>query len=327
MPEFRYHGAMSHIILLIETYGLLIVFGTVLLEQIGLPIPAMPILIVAGALAAAGDVNWPACLAASMIACLISDYFWFRAGRFYGKRVLRLLCRISLSPDYCVSQTEDKFRRYGAKSLIVAKFIPGFNTIAPPLAGATGTSTPRFLAFSIAGALLWSGVGIGVGAWFHASVDEVLGSLEAMGGVALSGLLALLALFVLYKYIERRRFLRSLPVERIQMHELQDLIDGGHAPVIIDARSLTAQQLEQAIPGALNYLDCTPGELMATLDKDSHIVVYCSCPNDVTAAQVARQFLANGFHRARALQGGLDAWHAHHGTGGQQDPRLAGSVA
>ena len=96
------------------------------------------------------------------------------------------------------------------------------------------------------------------------------------------------------------------------MHELRELIDRGQAPVIIDARSLTAQQLEQAIPGAIDYLSCAPGDLMASLDKDSHIVVYCSCPNDVTAAQVARQFLANGFHRARALHGGLDAWNAHH---------------
>lgn len=307
---------MSDIILLIETYGLLIVFGTVLLEQIGLPIPAMPILIVAGALAVAGDISWPACLAASVVACLISDFFWFRAGRFYGKRVLRLLCRISLSPDYCVSQTEDKFRRYGAKSLIVAKFIPGFNTIAPPLAGATGTSTAQFLAYSVAGGLLWSGVGIGLGVWFHASVDDVLGWLESMGGTALVALLAALALFVLYKYIERRRFLRSLPVERIQFHELQSLLDGGHAPVIIDARSLTGQQLAQAIPGSVNYLGCEPGELMASLDKDRHIVVYCSCPNDVTAAQVARQFIANGFHRARALHGGLDAWNAHQAAPG-----------
>jgi membrane protein DedA with SNARE-associated domain/rhodanese-related sulfurtransferase len=310
--HFSYHVAMSKLILLIQTYGLLIVFGTVLIEQIGLPIPAMPILIVAGALAAAGEISWPACLAASLAACLISDYFWFRAGRFYGKRVLRLLCKISLSPDYCVSQTEDKFNRYGSKSLIVAKFIPGFNTIAPPLAGAMGTSTPRFLAFSVAGALLWSGVGIGLGAWFHASVDRLLDTLDTMGGAALAGLAAILALFVLYKYIERRQFRRSLPVERIQMHELRDLIDRGQGPVIIDARSLTAQQLESAIPGALNYLACEPGQLMASLDKDSHIVVYCSCPNDVTAAQVARQFLANGFHRARALHGGLDAWNAEH---------------
>jgi membrane protein DedA with SNARE-associated domain/rhodanese-related sulfurtransferase len=318
-PDFRYHVAMSQLILLIQTYGLLIVFGTVLLEQIGLPIPAMPILIVAGALAAGGEISWPACLAASLAACLISDYFWFRAGRFYGRRVLRLLCKISLSPDYCVSQTEDKFRRYGSKSLIVAKFIPGFNTVAPPLAGAMGTSTARFIAFSVAGGLLWSGVGIGVGAWFHASIDELLDTLDTMGGIALAGLLTLLALFVLYKYIERRRFLSSLPLDRIQADELNDLIDGGQGPLIIDARSLTAQQLQQAIPGALSFLSCDPGQLMASLDKDRHIVVYCSCPNDVTAAQVARQFLANGFHRARALHGGLDAWNAHHAAA-QADP-------
>jgi membrane protein DedA with SNARE-associated domain/rhodanese-related sulfurtransferase len=305
---------MSQLILLIQTHGLLIVFGTVLLEQIGLPIPAMPILIVAGAMAAGGEISWPACIAASVAACLVSDYFWFRAGRFYGKRVLRLLCKISLSPDYCVSQTEDKFKRYGSKSLIVAKFIPGFNTVAPPLAGAMGATTPRFLVFSIAGALLWSGVGIGAGAWFHASIDEVLDTLDAMGGVALAGLLGLLALFVLYKYIERRRFLKGLPVDRIRIDELASLIDGGQAPLIIDARSLTAQELESAIPGALNYQACEPGKLMASLDKDRHIVIYCSCPNDVTAAQVARQFLANGFHRARALHGGLGAWNAYHSS-------------
>jgi membrane protein DedA with SNARE-associated domain/rhodanese-related sulfurtransferase len=311
---------MSNLILLIQTYGVLIVFATVLLEQMGLPIPAMPILIVAGALAVGGEISWVACLAASLAACLISDFFWFRAGRFYGKRVLRLLCRISLSPDYCVSQTEDKFNRFGSKSLVVAKFIPGFNTIAPPLAGAMGTSTPRFLLFTALGGLLWSGVGIGAGVWFHNSIDDVLDTLDTMGGVALSGLAGLLALFVLYKYIERRRFLGSLPVERIQVRELRELIDGGRAPLIVDARSLTAQQLEEAIPGSLNYLSCDAGELMASLDKDRHIVVFCSCPNDVTAAQVARQFLTNGFHRARALHGGLDAWNAHHAQAGDSAP-------
>ncbi|WP_426174976.1 VTT domain-containing protein [Massilia sp. TWR1-2-2] len=303
---------MSQLVLLIQQYGVLIVFAVVLVEQIGLPIPAMPLLIVAGALAAGGEISWAACLAASLAACMLSDFFWFRAGRFYGKRVLRLLCKISLSPDVCVSQTEDKFRLYGVKSLIVAKFIPGFNAVGPPLAGAMGTSAPRFLAFSFTGSLLWSSVGVGAGMLFHNSVDRLLASLETMGGAALSTLAGLLVLLVLYKYVERRRFLRLQPVERIELQELHALLDGGHAPVIIDARSLTAQQLEAAIPGALNYLDCTTGELMTALDKDSHIVVYCSCPNDVTATQVARQFLANSFHRARALHGGLDAWNAHH---------------
>ena len=302
---------MSQLVHLIQTYGVLIVFGTVLLEQIGLPIPAMPMLIVAGALAAGGEISWAACLAASVAACLISDYFWFKAGRFYGKRVLRLLCKISLSPDYCVSQTEDKFRRWGAKSLVVAKFVPGFNTVAPPLAGAMGATTPVFLAYSVAGGVLWSAVGIGAGMLFKDGIEEVLTTLETMGGVALSGLAVLLAAFVLYKYVERRRFRQSLPVERIRMDELSALLDSPEPPVIIDARSLTAQQLERAIPGALPFAGCEPGQLMASLDKERHIVVYCSCPNDVTAAQVARQFIDNGFQRARALHGGLDAWNQH----------------
>ena len=304
---------MSQIILLIQTYGVLIVFGTVLLEQIGLPIPAMPILIVAGALAAGGEISWPACLAASLAACLISDYFWFRAGRFYGKRVLRLLCKISLSPDYCVSQTEDKFRRFGCEVADRRQVHPRLQhggAAAGRRDGHQHAALPRLQRRR------------------RPAVERRRHRRSAPGSTTAStkcstcstrwaaprwpACSALLALFVLYKYVERRRFLGSLPVERIQVDELRNLIDGGQAPLIIDARSLTAQQLEQAIPGALNFQSCEPGQLMASLDKDRHIVVYCSCPNDVTAAQVARQFLANGFHRARALHGGLDAWNAHH---------------
>jgi rhodanese-related sulfurtransferase len=257
-------------------------------------------------------------------ACLISDYFWFKAGRFYGKRILRLLCKISLSPDYCVSQTEDKFRRWGAKSLVVAKFVPGFNTVAPPLAGAMGTTTPVFISYSLVGGIVWSATGIGAGIVFKDGIDDVLATLDTLGGVALIGIAVLLGAFVLYKFFERRRFRQSLPVERIRIDELAELLDGEDKPIIIDARSLTAQQLERAIPGALSFKDCEPGQLMASLDKERHIVVYCSCPNDVTAAQVARQFVANGFLRARALRGGLDAWNSHQQ---QAEPQQDGAIA
>ena len=310
--DFGYHHRMSQLSLLIQHYGVLLVFGTVLLEQFGLPIPAFPVLVLAGAMAVDGGASWQLCLVAVLLACLICDYFWFRAGRYYGKRVLRLLCRISLSPDSCVNQTEDRFRRYGPKSLLVSKFVPGFNTIAAPMSGALGTRTRAFLGFSASGALLWGGTGLAVGAIFHDSVDRVLLTLEAMGSAALMVLGALLALFIVYKYVERRRHRATLAVPRIAIGELLALIEGGHDPLIIDARSVTAQGLEAAIPGALLFNDCEPGQLMASLDKDRHIVVYCSCPNDVTAAQVAKQFLANGFHRTRPLHGGLDAWHAHH---------------
>jgi len=301
---------MAQLTQMIHTYGVLLVFGVVLLEQIGLPIPAFPILIIAGARAVDQGDNWPLFLAASVLACLISDYFWFRAGKYYGKRILRLLCKISLSPDSCVSQTEDNFMRFGPNSLVVAKFIPGFNTIAPPLAGAMGTSTPRFLWLSVAGALVWSGVGMGLGAWFHNSVDDVIRWFETLGSTALMVIVALLALFVLLKYIERRRNLGAADLPRISPAEVKALLEAGHDPLIVDARSVTARQMEEGIPGAVFYRDSTPERLMATLDRERHIVVFCSCPNDITAAQVAKEFVKNGFHRARPLGGGLDAWNA-----------------
>ena len=301
---------MPNLFDLLQLYGVLIVFAIVLVEQGGLPIPAFPILIVSGALAVTGGISWVACLVVAVLACLIADYFWFSAGRYYGTRVLRLLCKISLSPDSCVSQTEDKFARYGAKSMIVTKFIPGFNVIASPMSGALGIGTGRFIAFSMTGSILWSGTGIALGAYFHKSVDMVLTFISTMGATALLVLGGLLAVFVLFKYIERVRFRRAMAVERISMDEFAQLIDQGHDPIVIDARSATAQQIEEAIPGALLFNACDREGFMAALDKERHIVVYCSCPNDVTATQVARQFLEDGFHKARPLQGGLDAWKA-----------------
>ncbi len=305
---------MANLILLLQQYGVLIVFAVVLIEQIGLPIPAFPILIVAGALSVDGDTPWPAVLAVSLVACLISDYFWFRAGRYYGKRILKLLCRISLSPDYCVSQTEDNFNRWGPKALVVAKFIPGFNTIAPPLAGAMGTSNQMFIGFSVAGGLLWSGTGLVIGAYFHTSVDQVLDILSTMGTTALIVLAVLLVLFVSFKYVERKRFHQSVQIDRITIDELKTLLEQGKDPVLIDARSVTAQMLEPAVPGALLFNGGELSEAIAALPKDRYIIVYCSCPNDVTAAHVAKGLHAHGYHKAQPLHGGLDAWNAEFGT-------------
>ena len=307
--------SMPNLIELLQLYGVFIVFAIVLVEQGGLPIPAFPILIVSGALSVGGGISWPACIFMAVSACLIADLFWFKAGRYYGTRILRLLCKISLSPDSCVSQTEDKFARFGPKSLIVSKFIPGFNIVASPMSGALGVSTPRFIGFSMTGSLLWSATGVALGAYFHKSVDKVLVALSAMGTTALLVVLTLLGLFVLYKYIERRRFRQATSVERISMAEFVSLIEQGHEPLIIDARSATAQQFDASIPGSVVFSEGEAATFMAGLDKDRHIVVYCNCPNDVTAAQVAKQFLSNGFHRARPLKGGLEAWRASAGLG------------
>ncbi len=299
---------MPNLVELLQLYGILIVFAIVLVEQGGLPIPAFPILVVSGALAASGGISWLACIAAAVFACLIADYFWFSAGRFYGAGVLRLLCRISLSPDSCVSQTEDRFARFGPKSLIVSKFIPGFNVIAAPMSGALGVRTGRFLAFSITGSILWAGTGIALGAYFHRTVDQVLEAMSTMGTAAVLVLGSMLALFILYQFVERRRAARVPPIEGVSIDDYVGMLEAGLDPLLIDARSTTAQSLDAPIPGALLY---QPGEyhtLIASLDKDRHIVVYCNCVNDVTAIQLAKQFLAHGFHRTRPLQGGLDAW-------------------
>ncbi|SFV10676.1 VTT domain-containing protein [Pseudoduganella namucuonensis] len=300
---------MANLLTLLQEYGVFIVFAIVLIEQMGLPIPAFPLLIVSGALAVTGQLHWGGILGAALLACSISDFFWFRAGRRYGRRILKLLCRISLSPDYCVSQTEDNFRRWGPKSLLVAKFIPGFNTIAPPMSGAMGTSYPRFLGFSVPGGLIWSGSGIAIGAYFHQSIDQVLDILATMGGTALMVLGALLTLFVLFKYVERKRFQRAVQMERVTVDELRQLLSEGHDLVMVDARSATAQSLDPPVPGAL-LVNGDPMGVIAALPKDTRIIVYCSCPNDVTAAHVAKQMMASGYTHAKPLHGGLEAWNS-----------------
>ena len=245
-----------------------------------------------------------------MLACLISDLSWYAAGRRYGKRVLTVLCKVSLSPDYCVSQTEDIFSRWGVKSLLVAKFIPGFNTIAPPLSGALGIRKVVFLAYGMTGALLWVGTGLAIGMIFHESIDAILAVLGTMGEAALIGLAFLLGAFILYKYYERRRFLRELRMARISVDELRTLIDVGGDPVIIDARSITARALMPAIPGAILFGHDEHADAFAALPREQPIVVYCSCPNEASAAAVAKKLVAHGFREVRPLVGGLDAWNA-----------------
>lgn len=302
---------MPKLILLLQQHGLLLVFLSVLVEQIGLPVPAYPVLIVTGALIMSAHFNWAACLLVAMLACLCSDLLWFSAGRRYGKRVLALLCRISLSPDSCVSQTEDKFRRWGPKSLVVSKFIPGFNTIAPPIAGASGLARHTFILFSSGGSLLWAGTGLLLGAIFHRSIDRILRVLGDIGAAALVVVASLLALFILFKFVERQRFYKSLRMKRISVEELKQLIEIGAGPVLFDVRSVMAQALDQPIPGARLMTDYPRQQLLHDVDKDVPLIVYCSCPNDASAVLVSKELIALGFNRVQPLKGGLEAWNDH----------------
>ena len=261
----------------VSRYGVALVFANVLAEQLGLPIPAVPTLIVAGALAAQGILSGPRVLLVSVAASLAADLVWYELGRAQGYRVLRTLCRVSLSPDSCVQQTESFFQRYGLTSLLFAKFVPGFSTVAPPLAGATRARMSSFLAWDAAGSLLWAGSAFALGAIFHRAIDRVLAALASFGSGATVLLAAALALFIAWKYLQRRRFYRVLRMARITPEELHRAIERGESPVVVDVRSASARRADpRRIPGArqLELANLEAG--LHDLPADREIVLYCT---------------------------------------------------
>lgn len=295
----------------LSEYGLIIVFLNVLLDQIGLPVPAVPTLIVAGALAADGHMSLPGLFAGAVLACLIPDCGWYLVGQKYGIRVLKTLCRISLEPDSCVSQTQTRFERWGVNSLIIAKFIPGLAIIAPPMAGAMRIGWPRFIFLSTCSAILWAGIALGVGVLFKSQIARLLVLMQEFGSLTGLGLLLLLAAYIAYKWWERRRFYRLLRMARISVAELYALIQAGASPLIIDVRSLTARELEPRwIPGALHVPLLDVAHHLKELPRDRDIILYCTCPSEASAARVAKILMNHGFKRVRPLYGGLDAWVA-----------------
>lgn len=257
-------------------YGLWLVFGNVLLTQLGAPVPAIPTLIVAGALAQQG--YWPAALvvAIATVAALIGDLPWYFAGRRYGYRVLNTLCRISMEPDSCVRQTEDVFARWGPPSLMFAKFVPGFATVAPPIAGALRLPLAPFLGYSAVGAGLWAGVPVAAGVLFHAQVDLVLQRGAEMGGYAVLVIAGIAAFYIGAKWVERYLFLRFMRMMRISVPELHVLMQADPRPVILDARSAVARTLDpRRIPGAL-AIDTAAPVLHPGIEPDRDVVIYCT---------------------------------------------------
>ena len=292
-------------------FGLGIVFFNVLLEQLGLPIPALPTLVVAGALAADGRLPGLQVGALALLACVLGDSAWYLAGRIYGGRVMKLLCRMSLTPDICVSQTQSTFERWGAKSLIVAKFVPGLSMVAPPLAGALRMSFARFTGFSALGSALWLGAALLAGVLLKSEIEQVLPRLARVGGATLILLLVLLGAYIAFKWWERRRFQAALDMARISVEELHRQMCSDPAPLVVDVRSITAQSLErQRIPGALNLPLQEVAQHVGKLPRDRDIILYCNCPNEASAAQAAHVLMTHGFRRVRPLHGGLDAWIA-----------------
>jgi len=300
---------LDTLIRLIAEYGLLVVFVNILVQQLGAPVPGYPILLITGALAARGELNVLALLGTAVAACLIADSTWYAIGARSGRRVLRTLCRISLSPDGCVRQTESIFTRFGAPSLLVAKFIPGFASVATALAGAMRISRGAFLLFDALGAAIWVGVGLALGWLFAPAIREIAGGLAQFGQWGLMFIALVIALFIAAKWWQRHRFNVQLRMARLSVESLSELLDRGERPLIVDVRSKTARD-EGRIPGAILSLGDELGPELTAHPKDALIVVYCACPNDASAVIAARKLLERGFRDVRPLAGGIDAWTA-----------------
>ena len=290
-------------------HGLPLVFAAVFVEQMGVPLPSVPWLMAAGALAATGQFSLSLGLLATLIACLLADGFWFYLGRYRGNRVLGLLCRISLEPDSCVRRTQNVFTKYGLRGVLLAKFVPGLSTIAPPLAGMSGVRAPRFLLVDGAGALLYGACFLALGYCFSNQIEQIGSALASIGGGALHLLLALALAWAGFKFWQRQRLLRELRMARITVAELRRKQEAGEALFILDLRS--SAELEQnplVIRGALHVAMDEIEKHQSQFPHDRDIILYCSCPNEVSSARVARVLQRRGFMRVRPLLGGIDAW-------------------
>ena len=301
---------MDAIVELLLNHGPALVFLVTLLARAGAPLPAGPVLVVAGGLGALGQLPLVATAALSLVANLLGDAIWFRAGRRYGYRVLRLLCRVSLSPDTCVQQSEGMFERWAGWSLIAAKFVPGVSVVAAPMAGALKMSWRRFLVWNLAAAAVWTGAYMALGFLLRTQVREVLDAMAGMGTAALVVLVVLVALALALRWARRRRSQGSTNIERITPEQLHTLMAGGFSPVIFDVRAPVAREATGMVPGAI-AIDLR--EIAARgreLPRDAHVVVYCNCPNDVSAVKAASLLAGLGNH-VEVLRGGHDAWVAH----------------
>jgi len=289
-------------------HGYLWLFLAALLERIGLPLLVMPLVIAAGAVAGLGDLSLLGIILVTVLASEIGDLIWYELGRNRGPSVLRLLCKISLEPDSCVRRSEDAFARHMTTSLISSKFVPGVGRLAGPVAGMSGMARDQFLLLNGLGSLLWALVLALVG-YIPARKLPIDVLLEEAAGWFLVLLVVALAANVIWKYVQRQRFIRSLRVSRMTVDELKAAIDRGERPFVVDLRhKLEFLVNPRTVSSAVRI---SPDELSlrhAEIPRDREVVLYCTCPSEATSAKVAMELKKIGITRVRPLMGGLQAW-------------------
>jgi membrane protein DedA with SNARE-associated domain len=269
---------VESLIQFLTQYGYVLLGGWVLAEQIGLPLPAAPVLLAAGAMSARGPFHFWAALSVAVFGCLLGDLFWFRVGQRGNQGVLKFICRISLEPETCVRRTSTLIEKYGPKSLLVTKFVPGLNAVAAPLAGSAGVGLPKFVAFNTLGSILWCGCFLGIGYLFREKVADIaiwMGQFKWT--LALALLVVIPAAYIGFKYWQRRKFTRELWMERISAEELLQRIQGGESVIVVDLRhGLDFLPDPRTLPNAIRI---PPDELelrYAEIPPDREVVLYCT---------------------------------------------------
>jgi membrane protein DedA with SNARE-associated domain/rhodanese-related sulfurtransferase len=302
---------MNDLVALLSAQGAAVVFLATLATRLGAPVPAAPFLVVAGGLAVGGQLSFAAVLLAAVLGNILGDGAWFLAGRRWGYRVMRFLCRISLSADTCVRRSESILGRWGGLSLIAAKFVPGVSVVAPPMAGALGMSNTRFMAYETVAALIWALGFLALGGLFHGAIQDVLAVMSSVGLTATLVGMLLLAAFVAWRYRERRIARQLEDIEHVEVAALREALAVGARLMVVDLRSAETRKIDdRAVPGAIGI---TYGELddrLAELQAARELVVFCDCPNDETAIAAARLLAKAGLPRVRVLAGGIAAWAA-----------------
>jgi len=270
-------ACMEHTIQFLLRHGYVLLFIWVFAEQLGLPVPSIPALLAMGALAGRGEFSYALTLAVGVLAALSSDFIWFELGRHRGHTILSHLCRISLEPDSCVRRTENVFIRYGARSLLVSKFVPGLGTVAAPLAGMFGVRVSRFVLWDASGDLLWAGTFSGLGYLFSRQLERAGDYVLRLG----SGLAVLViggvAAYVGWKYVQRQRFIRKLRIARITPEELKRKLDAGEDLVVVDLRSSVEFEAEgDKLPGALKMSPDEIEKRHQEIPRERDIILYCT---------------------------------------------------
>jgi len=262
----------------------------------------------AGAVAGLGDMSLAAIVAITVVASELGDWLWYELGRSRGTSVLRILCKISLEPDSCVRKAEDAFGRHTLGALVSSKFVFGVGRLAAPVAGLSGMSRRRFLVLNAIGSFLWAACFALVG-YIPARKLPIDILLEEVLGWLLLAVVGAVVIHVIWKYVQRERFIRSLRVSRITVDEVKAALDRGERPFIVDLRHMLEFVVDpRTVPTAVRI---SPDELPsrnAEIPRDRDIVLYCTCPSEATSAKVAMDLKKIGIIKVRPLQGGLKAW-------------------